>query len=340
MNRPVTIYNDRPRRDIHGNIVDAHEVCLEIFEGRFYLYGTAYGANSGFTKDNRIVCYSSPDLTEWTPHGVVAPAWDQGLVARPAVKYSPKLGKYVLWFTARNFVVGLAGRPEGPFEYLPDPPSTRFDRSGDFNLFVDDDGSAYLISAITFSRDPGQNHHIYIERLTDDLLNGTGEVCGPIAVNCEAPDLFRQGDLYYALFDNTCCFCPAGSGVRVYTASSPLGPFTYRGNINRRHDADPRQIQSFDDDTEPGEGRCDVIIPAQQAHVTRLPTTDGDRLIWIGDRWGSADDGVKGYDYTYWSSPLEFEPDGMIRRLRWEPSWDCNLQLDQAENFAPAATEA
>src|SRR3712207_8069770 len=38
----------------------------------------------------------------------------------------------------------------------------------------------------------------------------------------------------YVLTDSLCAFCPQGAGARVYTASSPLGPYVYRNNINRR----------------------------------------------------------------------------------------------------------
>ena len=66
---PVTISNTEPRRDTQGDILDAHDGCLEYFEGQFYLYGTRYDRTDGFGKANRYVCYSSPDLTTWTAHG-------------------------------------------------------------------------------------------------------------------------------------------------------------------------------------------------------------------------------------------------------------------------------
>merc|ERR1711918_129906 len=47
----------------------------------------------------------------------------------------------------------------------------------------------------------------------------------------EAPAMFKRKGLYYALFDNCCCFCGHGSGIGVYTARSPLGPWTYHNNI-------------------------------------------------------------------------------------------------------------
>jgi len=49
----VKISNVEPRRDVQGNIIDAHDGCLQFFNGRFYLYGTAYGTNDGWGTANR-----------------------------------------------------------------------------------------------------------------------------------------------------------------------------------------------------------------------------------------------------------------------------------------------
>ena len=70
--------------------------------------------------------------------------------------------------------------------------------------------------------------------------------------------------------------------------------------------------------TRPGSGRPNCIIKAQQTHVATLPTDKGTVYIWMGDRWGSRPDGIKGHDFQFWSSPLQFEEDGMIKSLTWD----------------------
>ena len=40
--------------------------------------------------------------------------------------------------------------------------------------------------------------------------------------------------------------------------------------------------------------------------------------IWMGDRWGSRPDEVKGHDFQYWGRPLEFTDDGGILPLQWD----------------------
>ncbi|HUA68386.1 MAG TPA: hypothetical protein VMA13_07535, partial [Candidatus Saccharimonadales bacterium] len=194
---------------------------------------------------------------------------------------------------------------------------------GDFGLFVNDDGTGYIIYNfcpakfdLSVKVEPITHHQICVERLTSDYLSSTLKSTQPIAGNVEAPAMFKRKSLYYLLFDNTCCFCDDGSGARVYTGSEPMGPYTYRGNINIKA-PDARDLPSpF---TVPGTGRADSIIPAQQTYVATLPTPDGPIYIWMGDRWGSRPDGIKGHDFQYWSRPLEFDSDGMIKQLTWDP---------------------
>src|SRR6185312_14599524 len=56
--RSVNINNTQPRRDINGEIIDAHDGCLQFFNGRYYLYGTAYGKTHGYSFNNRFRVYS------------------------------------------------------------------------------------------------------------------------------------------------------------------------------------------------------------------------------------------------------------------------------------------
>ncbi len=69
-----------------------------------------------------------------------------------------------------------------------------------------------------------------------------------------------------------------------------------------------------------------IIIPAQQTYVMELPTAKGTEYIWMGDLWGSASDNVKGHDYQYWSSPLQFDEAGWIAPLELEEKWSVSLE--------------
>ena len=324
---PVTISNTEPRRDTQGDILDAHDGCLEYFEGQFYLYGTRYGRTDGFGKANRYVCYSSPDLATWTPHGEMLKDAPSRTYYRPYVKFNQATGNYVMWYNADNqYGVAVADRPAGPFTVSNPNVQVKYSGRGigDMGLFVDDDGTGYLTYTVGVGGnfgvkvEPIPHHQICVEKLTPDYLGSTREAGPFVAGNCESPAMFKRNNLYYLLFDNTCCFCTDGAGARVYTATVPMGPFTYRGNINIKA-APACDLPS--PWTNPGSGRPDCIIKAQQTHVATLPTPSGLVYLWMGDRWGSRPDGIKGHDFQYWSSPLQFDKDGMIQQLKWENEW-------------------
>src|SRR5690349_1494230 len=120
----IQISNSEPRRDTEGRIVDAHDGCLERFEGRYFLYGTAYGDTTGFTAANEYRCYSSADLLSWTAHGPLLPARPAGVYYRPRVAYCVRSRLYLLWYNwypvlwEGQYGVAVGERPEGPFRIV------------------------------------------------------------------------------------------------------------------------------------------------------------------------------------------------------------------------------
>ena len=295
-----TVSNRKPRIDTAGNIVDAHDGCLQKFGDRYYLYGTAYGTTDGFNKNNRYRCYSSADLVTWKLEGELLQNPPDGVYYRPYVVHNKKTGKYVLWYNwyatlwDGQYGVATSDSPQGPFVLQNGNVHVTQEKPGDHNLMVDDDGTAYLIYTSIKNK-----HSISVEKLAPDYLSSTLNNSGFLGEGSEAPALFKRGKLYYALFDKTCCFGPEGSGARVFTAEKPLGPYRERANINRDAAGKP-------------------IIAAQQTYVAQLPTSSGTAYIWMGDRWGSRPDGVKGHDFQYWSSPLVFTANGGILPMKWE----------------------
>ena len=329
--RTAVISNAKPRMDTAAQILDAHDGCLEYFDGRFYLYGTRYGNSNGFGTSNRYVCYSSPDLMNWTPHGEILKDAPLRVYFRPYVKFNKATRTYVLWYNADNqYGVATSDRPQGPFVIRNSNVKVRNDEGGvgDLGLFIDNDGTAYLTYThrlnwrFDVQTEPIPHHRICVERLTPDYLGSTMQCGDFVAGNCESPALFKRGKTYYLLFDNTCCFGADGSGSRVYTAEAPLGPYRYRGNITLQGLGARDVPISW---TLPGSGRPNCIVKAQQTHVAVLPAGTGTVYLWMGDRWGSRPDGIKGHDFQYWSSPLQFDDDGMVKQLRWEDQWTLRL---------------
>jgi hypothetical protein len=86
--------------------------------------------------------------------------------------------------------------------------------------------------------------------------------------------MFKRNEMYYVVFGQCCCYCAEGSGITIYTSSSPLGPFktmNYLGN----------------------EGHV------QQFNILKYKTSgsEGYGYIWQGDKWQSS---------PYWT-PMNFD---------------------------------
>lgn len=314
MHRRITIQNIQPRRDIHGRIIDCHDGCLRFFRGRFYLYGTRYGATDGFTSANTYVCYSSEDLVRWTPHGPLLQDAPAGVYYRPYVVRNPRTGLYVLWYNwypklwEGQFASAISEAPEGPFRLINPRVELCGDTPGDHNLFVDDDGTGYVVYTDIAGR--GHDRHaMSVERLDAEFTGSTLQGSEVLDRRVEAPAMFKRNGLYYVIFGNTCCFGPEGADARVFVADAPLGPYRRIGDINR-------------DDA----GR--IIVPGQQTDIASIPTARGTVHLWMADLWGSRPDGIKGHDLQYWV-PLEFNADGTIRRLRRRRMFHVDLRLGQ-----------
>lgn len=308
--KTVVIDNTKPRLDSSGQVVDAHDGCLQFFEGKFYLYGTAYGSNDGYSMANRYRVYSSPDLQHWKFVGnLLAQQWP-GVYYRPYVVFNSRTKKYVLWYnwyeTLWNGQTGVAisDTPTGPFTVKNSSVKLAKNSPGDGSLFVDDDGTGYYIyTAID------DNYTIRVERLTPDYLATTGETSMVLGGSSESPVLFKRENLYYILYGRRCAFCAQGSELVSFISFSPLGPFHWADVINIR-----------DNDTNT------FIIPGQQTWVANIPTDQGPQFVWMADLWQSAPDGIKGHDLQFWA-PMDFNWRTKTIQIGNSNRWSMNLTL-------------
>jgi len=233
--KSVIVSNLRPRTDTEGQIVDAHDGCINQMDGVFYWYGTSYGNTSGFQKSNFYQCYSSTDLTNWKKENALLKNAPTGVYYRPHVIYNASTKKYILWYNwyARlwdgKFGVAVSATPTGPFTIVNSDVKVYHsaDGLGDFGLFVDDDGTAYL------AYNTINGHRGSVEKLSPDYLSSTLENGGYLTEDCEAGSMFKRNGKYYLLTDKTCCFCTQGSGANVYVSDKPLFGYVLRNNINR-----------------------------------------------------------------------------------------------------------
>jgi hypothetical protein len=132
----------------------------------------------------------------------------------------------------------------------------------------------------------------------------------------EAPAIFKRSGVYYAVFGSCCCYCQSGSPVIVYTAPSPLGPYTQRNPIDRHLPNLCLQpaYASIAARTKNKIAACGSGIAAQQTDIFEFLSASGSQYMWIGDRWQSAPDAIKAHDFTYWS-PLAFDATGNVTAM-------------------------
>jgi hypothetical protein len=310
--KSVTISNVNYRTNVTGEIMDAHDGSYNLWNGSWYYHAMGYGTchqegelcsrECGYGY-SWIGVWKSPDMSDGS-WALVREArddtWPNCIYFRVHTVYNNNTGKFVMWVNlngnAHRYAVGMSDSPEGPFtfvNYVDDSEG----RGGDFDIFINDDSEAFLIYST--------NHRMELAKLSADYLTiEPGQAKPqPFGINfVEAPAMFKRNGLYYALFGNCCCFCTYGSGIGVYTATAPLGPWTYHNNVGCLANTT----------LAPGcgcgmvSGTCDNVgqslTKAQQNYVIRVPQPDGsEQLVWTGDRWGSAPDGIKAHDLQYWS---------------------------------------
>lgn len=183
--------------DTMGSKISAHGGQIIIGgNGKYYWYGEDNKLGSPLRTG--VSCYSSADLRSWTYEGLAFKAFDternskfaeelltdtvagtQGRIERPKVIYNAAKNKYVMWMHLENqggYNLSIAGvaesdSPTGPFIWMHygypvwDKTASRYGGKQtyrDMNLYVDDDGKAYVFYASE------GNPAMYVVQLNED----------------------------------------------------------------------------------------------------------------------------------------------------------------------------
>jgi hypothetical protein len=212
-----------------------------VFENRVYVYpshdipcGQGQGLIGFCMADYHV--FSSPNLTDWTDHGVIVSQnraeWVDSTsysMWAPDCIYSD--GKYYFYFPAidkdttdgKRFSIGTAisDKPYGPF--IPQPEPIKNVRGIDPNVFIDKDGQAYLYWSA---------RKIFVATLKDNMLELASE---PMVIDnlpakglIEGPFVFERNGIYYLTFPHV-----ENKTERIEYAmgKSPVGPFKLTGVI-------------------------------------------------------------------------------------------------------------
>jgi beta-xylosidase len=270
----------------------------------------------GFQYNHNVSVFTSPDLKTWEAFPpafqMASSSLTDAILFCPKVLYNANTKLYVMWFNwiaGANFgdsyyAVATSASATGPFTLVsPNVTTLAWSNTGDFSLFQDDDGTAYVIYTAHI-QGYATTHQMSVERLTPDYLASEGSAgnsgfFGQSFV--EAPSMFKRNGVYYTVFGECCCYCEAGNPVTIYTSANPLGPYTARNVL------DPSGV------------------PAQQSNIFPwYDATGQQQFMWYGDRWQSAPDGIKGHDFTYWSA-LAFQPDGNVTSFGFADNFTINI---------------
>ena len=328
------------------------------------------GGGCGFQSNHNVSIWRSRDMRQgsWEFVGNAVEcetAPDCQILYRPHMVWNPNTQLYVLFY---NYVARTAGvgsrngvatspHPAGPWKIAngamrtarPHLPSNSNGSVGDFDVLVDTDGKAYM----AYSFGP-----MSIERLDDDYLNaatgegvnatfpgGPGNPTGTLLPEnfVEAPSLWQRNGRYYLTTGHCCCFCWQGSGLIVYHAPHPLGPWTKQrgpaadlGCIPNASNPTPAEAGTLPLTAEvsPGQGcnykgvQAASVSRAQQNFVFPIATPTGVEYIWTGDRWMQAHDGQKAHEPQFWT-PLRFDAHGNVLPFTWVDSFAVDMVLPQ-----------
>lgn len=289
-----------------------------------------------YNTNHTIVAWRTANFTVWEPLGVLISPEERatGTVFVPRVMHNRATSQYVMWFenyitgggSAGEYSVAVSNSAAGPWTLVrdrqPSPSAAKHSANftcggsqGDFDVFVDDDGRAYIVNTYY--------SWFCIEELTPDYLGGTGRTARVTAMDPkikghpdgdEAPTLFKRQGLYYLTYASGCCGCKGGSVTWQHTSRSPLGPWTVDGVLLTPNGP---------------------VTRAQQRAVFTVPGSGG-QLQWIhlGNQWvpGNGGEGTcSNGGLLYWW-PLHFAANGSIVPItRFEDNVQFELSTGDAQ---------
>lgn len=292
--------------DTSGNVLHAHGGWMLKQDGYYYWFG------ENRTGDIRVSCYRSKDFVTWehrndvltlhsstgdhyirretalirelTPSGSTESKIVGCNIERPKVLYNKETKKYVMWMHYENGLhygdarcaVAVCDTIDGDYIYLGSfNPIGNMSR--DCTVFIEDDQTAYFISAAR------ENADLIIYRLTEDYLAIEEQVKVLWPGQCrEAPAIFKRNGMYYML--TSACTGWAPNQGKYATSDSLTGRWS--------------KLRNFGDET---------TYASQPAFVVIL-NEEKDQFLYIGDRWN----GKHYAESTYVFLPLKFDQEGNL----------------------------
>ncbi len=266
-----------------------------------------YGDYTSEQLDNVYACLSS----------------ETAVIERPKMLYNEKTDMYVIWFHAdgpteysdSNYAAASAGvavskSPSGPFRFIdryrlntcpPDQEDFYPESKGmarDMNLFVDTDGTAYIIYSseenLTLYISKLNEEYTYLATDPESAVYGVDYVRLFPGAQREAPALFLRDGEYYLVTSGCTGWAP--NQARYYRADSVLGEWTDCGD--------------------PCVGDTKMTTFDSQSTCVFLADEEKGTYIYMGDRWNSEDLANSRYIWL----PVEFDGEGGMH-LNYLDEW-------------------
>ncbi|MGP4112635.1 RICIN domain-containing protein [Streptomyces sp. 4N509B] len=300
---PVTLLNGTQFTDPNGEPIHAHGGGVIRVGDHYYWFGENRNADNTF---RYVSAYRSTDLKNWEfRNHVLTESSDPELatanIERPKVMYNESTGQFVMWshkengrdYSEARAAVAVSDTVDGDYEWRGSfRPLGHMSR--DITVFVDDDGTGYMVSAAR------ENYDLHIYRLTDDYTDVAALVANPWpGGHREAPALFKRDGVYFMLTSGATGWDP---NQQQYATSTNLAS----GWSSMRNIGDSTTYGS----------QTAWVLPVQGSQTTSY--------LYLGDRWGGSFDSPVN-DSRYVWLPLTF-PDNRTMSM----SWAAELTIDAA----------
>lgn len=309
-------------RDTQGRPIQTHGGGILLYSNVYYWYGEDRTPGG----QGVVSCYSSINLYDWKREGAALSRADlprlggrRTFVERPKVLFNARTRKFVMWMHLEQWGyryaragIAVSDNPVGPFKFLKairpitakvkvagDDPSHQAESGAtfrDMNLFLDDDGEAYVFYAAE------DNWTMYVVRLNDEftgpetpLIENKTWARILIRHHREAPAPFKYRGRYYLITSACTGWRPNAADYAV--ADNPLGPYHSKGN------------PWVGPDAETSYGTQSTFVLPVRGHPGKF--------IFMADQWRPRNLP----DSRYVWLPLIIKPDGSFT-LRWRDHWE------------------
>eukprot|EP00931_Biecheleriopsis_adriatica_P073094 TRINITY_DN47450_c0_g1_i1.p1 TRINITY_DN47450_c0_g1~~TRINITY_DN47450_c0_g1_i1.p1 ORF type:complete len:386 (+),score=33.55 TRINITY_DN47450_c0_g1_i1:85-1158(+) len=242
-----------------------------------------------------VQAYRTTDFETFENLGMALPlsARRPGIMFRPHVVFNAKTSLFVMWYEDRSsnargsgYSVATSSTPGGPFQTIETSVPMRgfgFGSIGDYDIFVDDDGSAYHVRT-----------GFDVVKLNDNYT-GPAEHMSSFRTpkSSEGPVMFKRNGTYYVLSGTGCCACIGGSTIYVDIADSPKGPWKFVGDIG----SNPSPFDAHSPNN--------YVTKAQASAVFEVAGAASTSYVWVGNQWNSGLSepvpGPRNHDLLYWT---------------------------------------